>query len=163
MLGVKYHSAIIPTKPRVLNQSVFFDGFGDQEIYPLTDGTAYSTSFPNPALRVTEAPGEESVRKEAIQRIINSVRAASGGVNGALGNEPELEQSCYLPTTPDGLPMIGPSDDMEGRFVAAGHGCWGILLGPATGETMASLMVTGSCTPFVNLTSFSPNRFALHV
>lgn len=159
MLGVKYHSAIIPTRPRILNQSVFFDGFGDPEVYPRPDGTAYCTGFPDPAIRVTEAPGEEAVRREAIQKIINAVRDASGGVNGALGNEPELEQSCYLPMTPDGLPMMGPSGVMEGCFVAAGHGCWGILLGPATGETMASLMVTGLGTPYVNLSPFSPNRF----
>ena len=29
-------------------------------------------------------------------------------------------------------------------FVAAGHSCWGILQGPATGEALAELILTGS-------------------
>ena len=139
MLGVKYHSAIIPTRPRVLNQSVFFDGFGDPEVYPRPDGTAYCTGFPDPAIRVTDFPGKEEVREEAIQTIVNAVRGASGSKDGgALGEDPELKQSCYLPTTLDGMPMIGEISDEKGCYVAAGHGCWGILLGPATGEAMAS-------------------------
>jgi len=160
MLGVKYHSAIIPTRPKVLNQSVFFDGCGDPEVYPRPDGTAYCTGFPDPAIRVVEKPGEEEVREEAIEKISRAVKEASGGMEGALGNEPELKQSCYLPTTPDGLPMMGELQDKKGCFVAAGHGCWGILLGPGTGETMASLIATGSSTSFVNLSPFRPERFS---
>lgn len=158
MLGVKYHSSIIPTRPRVLNQSVFFDGCGDPEVYPRQDGTAYCTGFPDPAVRVTEQPGKEEVRDEAIQKIVNAVREASGGKDGVLGEEPELNQSCYLPTTLDGLPMIGEIPDEKGCFVAAGHGCWGILLGPATGESVASLIVTGK-SDNVDLKPFRPERF----
>lgn len=39
MTGVKYHSVVIPT-PRVLNQSIFFSGLGDPEVYPRPDSTA---------------------------------------------------------------------------------------------------------------------------
>lgn len=158
MLGVKYHSVIIPTRPRVLNQSVFFDGFGDPEVYPRPDGTAYCTGFPDPAIHVTELPGQEEVRDDAIQMIVNAVRRASGGEDAALGKDPELSQSCYLPTTVDGLPMIGQLPKTESCFVAAGHGCWGILMGPATGEAMASLMVTGKSTN-IDLSPFRPGRF----
>jgi len=159
MVGVKYHSAIIPTRPKVLTQSVFYDGFGDPEVYPRPDGTVYCCGFPDPAVRVTETPGEEEVRQAKVDEIVNSVRAASGGVNGVLGKDPEIVQSCYLPTTPDGLPMMGAIEDQEGCFVAAGHGCWGILLGPATGEAMASLIINGESSEFVNLKPFRPARF----
>ena len=40
-------------------------------------------------------------------------------------------------------------DAIEGQksiFVCAGHGCWGILMRPASGEAMASLIVTGKST-----------------
>jgi len=159
VLGVKYHSALIPSRPRVLNQSVFFDGFGDPEVYPRPDGNVYCTGFPDPAICVSEHPGQEEVRDEAIEKIVTAVRAASGGINGALGKEPELKQSCYLPTTPDGLPMMGEIQGKKGCYVAAGHGCWGILLGPGTGETMASLIATGKSTSFVNVSPFRPDRF----
>lgn len=159
MTGVKYHSAVIPT-PRVLTQSVFFDGCGDPEVYPRPDSTAYCTGFPDPAVRVEERPGEEEVRPEAIRRILNAVRSASGE-GGALGAKPAVEQACYLPTTPDGLPMMGPLPGTAGGpcYVAAGHGCWGILLGPGTGETMASLIATGKSTRHVDLRPFDPSRF----
>lgn len=157
MLGVKYHSAIIPTS-RVLNQSVFFDGYGDPEVYPRPDNTAYCTGFPDPAIRVIESPGEEAVRDDAIDRIVNAVREASGGKDGELGNDPNIRQSCYLPTTLDGLPMIGELKKSKNCFVASGHGCWGVLMGPATGDEMASLIVTGKNNQ-INLSSFRPERF----
>ena len=157
--GVKYHSVLIPTKPRVLTQSVFFDGCGDPEVYPRPDGTAYCCGFPDPAVKVTEMPGEEEVREAAIDRIVDAVREASGGKDGALGEDPEVKQSCYLPSTPDGLPMMGLIPNKSGCYVATGHSCWGILLGPGTGEAMASLISKGRSSSFVDLGPFCPERF----
>lgn len=159
MMGVKYHSVIIET-PRVLNQSVFFDGCGDPEVYPRPDGTAYCCGFPDPTVRVTEQPGQEEVRDAAVQRIVNAVREAScvDGKDGVLGQEPVLSQSCYLPTTSDNIPIIGELPGQKRCFVAAGHGCWGILMGPATGEAMASLISTGESTK-LDLMPFRPDRF----
>mmetsp|Transcript_37339 Transcript_37339/g.81747 ORF Transcript_37339/g.81747 Transcript_37339/m.81747 type:complete len:415 (-) Transcript_37339:34-1278(-) len=157
VFGVKYHSVLVPT-PRVLTQSVFFSGCGDPEVYPRPDGTAYCTGFPDDAVRVTERPGEEEVRDEKVDMIVDSVRAASGR-DGALSAEPSLTQACYLPTTPDGIPMMGAIPGKDGCYVAAGHGCWGILLGPGTGETMAALIATGKTTEHVDISWFDPGRF----
>lgn len=160
MVGVKYHSVIIPTK-NTLTQSVFYDGFGDPEIYPRPDGTAYCCGFPDPPTRVTEEPGKEEVRQEKVNEIVEAVRAASGGIEGVLGSDPKISQSCYLPTTPDNIPMMGSIDGQDGCFVAAGHGCWGILMGPASGEAMASVLSTGESTNYVDLKSFRPGRFSI--
>ena len=47
-----------------------------------------------------------------------------------------------------------------GCYVAAGHSCWGILLGPGTGEAMAELIATGNGrTEHVDLGPFDPARF----
>lgn len=43
----------------------------------------------------------------------------------------------------DGIPVIGEVPGAKGAFVASGHGCWGILNGPATGEAVAELLVEG--------------------
>lgn len=158
VFGVKYHSAVIPTRPRVLTQSVFFDGFGDPEVYPRPDGTAYCCGYPDPPTKVTEKPGEEEVRPEKIEEIVRGVRQCSGGKDGMLGNDPEISQSCYLPSTPDNLPMMGALDDKKGLFCATGHSCWGILMGPATGEAMASLMIQGRSS--LDLSPFLPQRFS---
>ena len=47
---------------------------------------------------------------------------------------------------------------MVGLVVAAGHSCWGILQGPATGEAVAELLVLGAAS-HVDLRPFSPGRF----
>jgi glycine/D-amino acid oxidase-like deaminating enzyme len=67
-----------------------------------------------------------------------------------------------MSSTPDGLPITGalPADQPQ-CFVAAGHSCWGILMGPATGEAikkMANLIAKGT-SPNVDLQSFRPDRF----
>jgi len=179
MRGVKYHSAVIPTD-KVLRQCVFFSGCGDPEVYVRPDGTAYCTGFPDGDVVVTERPGEEEVRPEKISEIVRAVREASsssgggGGAGGALANDPVVEQACYLPTTDDGVPVMGrlpasavgvggsSGNSNAGRcyYIAAGHSCWGILLGPASGEAMASLIATGRrSTDHVDLGRFDPSRF----
>lgn len=164
MMGVKYHSFVVPTD-RVLNQCVFFSGCGDPEVYVRPDSTAYCTGFPDDAVKVREHPGEEEVRKEKIATLLESVRNVSGNSEsgGALGQDPILEQACYLPTTDDGVPVMGmlSAESMGGpdSYIAAGHSCWGILMGPASGESMASLMATGKSEQ-VDLRPFDPCRYA---
>eukprot|EP00557_Chaetoceros_sp_GSL56_P013568 CAMPEP_0176486016 /NCGR_PEP_ID=MMETSP0200_2-20121128/5345_1 /TAXON_ID=947934 /ORGANISM="Chaetoceros sp., Strain GSL56" /LENGTH=364 /DNA_ID=CAMNT_0017882693 /DNA_START=112 /DNA_END=1203 /DNA_ORIENTATION=- len=77
MMGVKYHSVIIPTRPKVLTTAVFYDGLGDPEVYPRPDGTAYCCGFPDDPVQVMEEPGMEEVRQEKVEEIVNAVRAAS--------------------------------------------------------------------------------------
>ena len=165
MTGVKYHSVLIPTE-RTLSQCVFFSGCGDPEVYVRPDNTAYCTGFPDSAIRVTEHPGEEEVRQEAVDAIVAAVRTASGGSdNGAaLSAVPQAANACYLPMTPDGLPIMGllPEDSVGGGdcYIATGHSCWGILLGPATGESMATLIATGKPSTHVDIQPFNPSRYA---
>ena len=139
MLGVKYHSILIKS-PHVLDEAVFFSGHGDPEVYPRPDGDAYITGFPDPAIVVTESPGKEEVRPDAVNRLVDATKK----VSSLLGPiPPHTEQSCYLPTTNDGLPVIGAIPSCSGAFICSGHGCWGILNGPATGEAMAELLTGG--------------------
>lgn len=164
MYGVKYHSALVPTPggpSNSLTEAIFFDGCGDPEVYPRPDGTAYCTGFPDPAVVVIERPGEEAIRPEKIARITDACREAAGE---ALSAKPVAENACYLPTTGDGLPIMGVVPEENGCYVAAGHSCWGILMGPATGEAMAELIASGGKTLVgssgeVDLKPFDPARF----
>lgn len=146
MLGVKYHSILIRS-PRVLNQAVFFSGHGDPEVYPRPDGDAYITGFPGSAVVVTESPGDEEVNPEVVNMLVDATKKVSSEL-GPI--PPHTEQCCYLPTTNDGIPVIGEIPGVKGAFVASGHGCWGILNGPATGEAMAELL-TGGETKHVDI------------
>ena len=154
MTGVKYHSVVMPTET-TLSQCVFFSGYGDPEVYVRPDQTAYCTGFPDPAVHVTEEPGQEQVREEAVKRITTAVTQASNLV--AAQGKQSVHQACYLPSTPDGLPLMGALPNQPHCYIATGHSCWGILMGPATGEAMAHLMTTGS-SPHVSLAPFDPAR-----
>ena len=61
------------------------------------------------------------------------------------------------PSTPDGLPVLGPVPDVEGFFVAAGHEGDGIALSPITGQIIAQWIAEGS--PGMDVSPFSLERF----
>lgn len=48
---------------------------------------------------------------------------------------------CARPQSVDGRPFIGPVPGVEGLFVCAGHGPWGISTGPASARMVADLML----------------------
>nr|GMC66331.1 putative oxidoreductase TDA3 [Ipomoea batatas] len=70
----------------------------------------------------------------------------------------KAEQACFLPCTDDSVPVIGEVPGVKGCYVATGHSCWGILNGPATGASMAELVMDGRSS-IVDLSAFSPSRF----
>lgn len=61
------------------------------------------------------------------------------------------------PCMPDMLPVIGPCLREKGLWANFGHGHQGFTLGPASAETLVSLMEGGK--PPVDITPFSPERY----
>jgi glycine oxidase len=62
----------------------------------------------------------------------------------------------FRPRADDGLPVLGPSEEIAGLFFAMGHYRNGILLAPITAQLIADA-IEGLSSPF--LLSFSPGRF----
>ena len=60
--------------------------------------------------------------------------------------------------TPDNLPLVGETPEVENLFVAAGMNSQGILLGPGLGEAVAEWIVAGG--PTQDLGDLAPGRFA---
>jgi len=59
-----------------------------------------------------------------------------------LANGPiESVRACARPITRDGRPVIGALPEMDGLFVCAGHGPWGISTGPASSRLVADQML----------------------
>jgi glycine/D-amino acid oxidase-like deaminating enzyme len=54
---------------------------------------------------------------------------------------------CARPQSVDGRPFIGPVPDVEGLFVCAGHGPWGISTGPASAAMVARAILDGTLPP----------------
>ena len=97
-------------------------------------------------------------------------QVTAGGLNQIIANAREISPqilnlpvvdtwSGLRPRAPDGLPVLGPCDEIDGLFYATGHYRNGILLAPVTGELIAEAVVTGRVSPL--LAAFSPNRFDL--
>ena len=61
------------------------------------------------------------------------------------------------PYTPDGLPILGPVDMIQGFIMAAGHEGDGIALSPITGELIAQMIVDNRSD--IPLEAFSLDRF----
>jgi len=61
------------------------------------------------------------------------------------------------PSSPDGLPILGPVPNVEGLFLAAGHEGDGIALSPITGQIIAEWIEEGS--PGMDVSPFNVERF----
>lgn len=123
------------------------------EVFCRPDGTAYIVEgaeiVPLPDDPLEVMPDEQQCA--SLQEVASALSTSLA--NGTV----ERKQACYRPYAPDGLPVIGAVPGVANVFVASGHGCWGILNGPATGEAIAEL-VTGK-QPTLDLKAFSPARF----
>ena len=90
------------------------------------------------------------------------VRAAHASFSSMLptlgARQPDITQACLRPCPSDAMPIMGAVPGTANAFVCAGHNCWGILWGPASGRAMAELVLDGQCT-FLDLQPFSPARF----
>ena len=98
--------------------------------------------------RKPEAP----LDRRRVKAIVDSARPLLAGAD--LDNRKD-EWVGSRPCTPDGLPLIGVTNNPR-VFVAGGHGMWGITLGPVTGELLAQQIATGMVPQ--ELLPFSPTR-----
>lgn len=76
------------------------------------------------------------------------------GLNTAGGTE----WMGHRPSTPDSVPVIGPSQTCDNLFYAFGHGHLGLTGSMTTGRLISELAV--GKTPSIDLTAFSINRFS---
>ena len=63
-----------------------------------------------------------------------------------------------LAMTPDGLPTLGPVNDVDGLLLATGFSGHGFCLGPIAGKLMSECIVDGA--PSMSLDDFRLSRFA---
>ena len=66
-------------------------------------------------------------------------------------------RACARPLSADGRPLLGRAPGRDDLYVAAGHGPWGISLGPASARLVADLVLGRATAP---LAAFDPARFA---
>jgi glycine/D-amino acid oxidase-like deaminating enzyme len=125
----------------------------EPEIFPRPDGEVYVCGMSDPA-PLPDSP--EAV--EVSEASCATLARAAGRVSTALASARiARRQACYRPVTDDGLPLIGRMVGVAGAYVATGHGPWGILNAPATGQALAELITEGAAS-LVDLRPFDPAR-----
>jgi glycine/D-amino acid oxidase-like deaminating enzyme len=66
-------------------------------------------------------------------------------------------RACARPLSADGRPLLGAAPGRDDLYVAAGHGAWGISLGPGSARLVADRVLgRGPAIP----AAFAPDRFA---
>lgn len=91
---------------------------------------------------------------------INTILANAQEISPQIANLPIVDTwSGLRPCSPDGLPVLGPCDEIDGLFYATGHYRNGILLAPVTGELISAAIIEGLTPPL--LTPFRADRFLL--
>nr|BBH95626.1 glycine oxidase ThiO [Thermogemmatispora argillosa] len=62
------------------------------------------------------------------------------------------------PSTPDGLPLLGPLPGWQNVILATGHGSVGVMLSALTGQLISEFICTGQRSPL--LLACNPGRFS---
>jgi glycine/D-amino acid oxidase-like deaminating enzyme len=129
----------------------------EPEIFPRPGGEVYVCGMADPA-PLPDSPEAVAVSDEACAVLARAAGRVSTRLAGARITR---RQACYRPVTDDGLPLIGPVPGVAGAFVATGHGPWGMLNAPATGQALAELIADGAAAT-VDLRQFDPARLLRH-
>uniref|UniRef100_A0A1J3EHY1 Putative oxidoreductase C1F5.03c n=1 Tax=Noccaea caerulescens TaxID=107243 RepID=A0A1J3EHY1_NOCCA len=165
VIGTKAHSIVLePKEPNAITPHALFLTYHpshggealDPEVYPRPTGEVYLCGMSSQE-EVPDDPDQIRCNPESIEvlkRVAKTVSSYLDEENARV----KAEQACFLPSTEDGIPVIGEIPGIKGCYVATGHSCWGILNGPATGAALAELIVDGVATS-VDLSRFSPSRF----
>ncbi|KAI5056867.1 hypothetical protein GOP47_0028685 [Adiantum capillus-veneris] len=127
----------------------------DAEVYPRPTGEVYVCGMSEEV----EVPNDPNQILPCAESLTMLKRVGVNVSSYLQEAEVVAEQACFLPCSEDGLPLIGQIPGVEGLFVATGHSCWGILNAPATGASLAELIVD-SKSQLVDLKAFNPARFA---
>jgi glycine/D-amino acid oxidase-like deaminating enzyme len=161
VFGLKGHSLLFETGATIPPEALFLEyaeaagSMLSPEVFPRADGTTYvcaiSSDSPLPVDPDLVVPDDGAIdRLKALCNRISPVLA---------GSRVLASQACYRPVAQDGLPLIGAVPGARGAYVATGHGVWGILNAPATGEAVAELIVDGAART-TDVSPFDPARLA---
>ncbi len=87
------------------------------------------------------------------ESMTDAIRQHAAAFMPSLATAPIARRGAGLrPYTPDGLPILGPVDGVEGFVIAAGHEGDGVALSAITGHLIADFITTGAqddLTPFL--------------
>ncbi|KAJ2160902.1 hypothetical protein GGF46_001887 [Coemansia sp. RSA 552] len=161
--GLRVHYLLAKPKMQIPAQAVFaeingtvYSGEDAIEIYPRPDGSVFICGE---ALDDPEMPPHNPFEPVYSKRATGRLKQIVNDVSPALSFDIiQYGLACHLPVHAQGIPVISKVPSSDGLFIAAGHGCWGILNGPATGLAVSELLVDGACSS-LDLSNFRLDRW----
>ncbi len=148
---------VMPLKGEILRYDL-----GDEPPVPVSLwwGADYASSKPDGLLHVgathSDAGFDEGTSEEGRDEIR---RSAEKALPFLATRRVARQTACLRPVTPDGLPIVGEVQGIDGLVVATGGGPIGIELGPAIGKLAADSVLDQSENGS-RYGGFSPARFA---
>jgi glycine oxidase len=135
------------TVPRAVHHVIYG---GHMYVVPRPDGETLIGAT------VEDVGYRKEVTLEGLEELLQAGRRVTPGIMQA----PLARTWAGLrPGSPDGLPLVGPVDEVPGLQLAVGHYRNGILLGPITGVLLKQLLVDGVRSRHLDLVR--PERFPL--
>ncbi|KXH60194.1 FAD dependent oxidoreductase [Colletotrichum salicis] len=125
----------------------------DPEIYARPYGEVYACGEPDEDAPLPETADKVQVDEANCDDIISYIATVSPALAAA---SIKAKQACYLPQHESG-PLIGATS-VPGLWLAAGHTCWGIQNGPATGKLMSEYILDGK-TASADISELDPRRY----
>jgi glycine/D-amino acid oxidase-like deaminating enzyme len=175
---IELPSDFIPAHRAAMGQKRRHKGRVDPEIYARPFGEVYACGklhiFRFPMHRATPAnfaigePDTLIALPETADEVqfdeaqCDDIIAYLSTISPVLASAPiKAKQACYLPQHirfgKESGPLIGATS-VPGLWVAAGHTCWGIQNGPATGRLMSEFIFDGAAKS-ANVDSLDPRKF----
>ncbi|KAM0479851.1 hypothetical protein ACHAPX_004428 [Trichoderma viride] len=148
----------IPDHRAKMGQKRQHKGRVDPEIYARPFNEAYACGEPDSEVPLPETADQVQFNESHCDDIISYFAT----VSPVLAAAPiKAKQACYLPRHirfgQESGPLIGPTVT-PGLWVAAGHTCWGIQNGPATGKLMSEYILDGEAKS-ANVGNLDPRKF----
>ncbi|KAL0779556.1 hypothetical protein CaCOL14_004040 [Colletotrichum acutatum] len=125
----------------------------DPEIYARPYGEVYACGEPDEDAPLPDTADKVQVDEANCDDIISYIATVSPALAAA---SIKAKQACYLPQHESG-PLIGATS-VPGLWLAAGHTCWGIQNGPATGKLMSEYILDGK-TVSADISELDPRRY----
>jgi len=125
-------------------------GFRDHYLVPWPDGRIVAG-----ATRESDVGFDPRTTPDGVRTVLDAALRLAPGLGDATFRDVDVG---LRPASPDGLPILGPVPDVDGAFLATGHGPTGLQIGPYSGRLVAQT-VRGE-TPESDLSAFRPDRFS---
>ncbi|PHH70713.1 hypothetical protein CDD80_5783 [Ophiocordyceps camponoti-rufipedis] len=154
---IRLPSEFVPEHRARRGQKRMHKSVVDPEMYARPFGEVYACGEPDSAA-LPETADEVQVDESQCDDLTSYIAT----ISPLLAAAPiKAKQACYLPRHmrfgQESSPLLGRTS-VPGVWVAAGHTCWGIQNGPATGKLMAEMLLDGAAVS-ADVDKLDPGKF----